>query len=119
MLMRELMQKTELPSATLRFYEREGLLDERYIERGDNNYRHYKAEAVERVLMIKYGQSAGFTLAEIKQLMQAWDAGELTTEDERVYLEQKLAALSAQICTLEAMRTTIQAKLAKLPLEAP
>lgn len=112
--MRELVEKTGLPAATLRFYEREGLLDERFIERGENNYRHYTEAAVERVGMIKLGQSAGFTLAEIKELMAAWDDGRLTTDEQISYLEQKHAELARKIEELAQISLYIRHKLTAL-----
>jgi len=114
MLMRELVERTGLSSATLRFYEHEGLLDEQFINRSSNNYRNYKETAIERVMMIKQGQTAGFTLAEIKQLLRAWDAGQLTTVEQIVYLEQKRAELSQKIAELEAIQTHISDKLSSI-----
>ncbi|TMD39870.1 MAG: MerR family transcriptional regulator, partial [Chloroflexi bacterium] len=49
MFISELAEKTGLTPYTIRFYEKEGFLDERYIRRGENNYRYYCEDAVERL----------------------------------------------------------------------
>jgi len=71
MKIHELAQRTGLTAPTLRFYEKDGLLDTRYVRREANNYRDYCQEAVELLQMLKKFQAAGFTLAEFKALIQA------------------------------------------------
>lgn len=119
MLISELAAKTQLPSHTIRFYEREGLIDERFIERSANNYRHYTEDAVERVLMIRHGQSAGFTLSEIRMLLDAWDLGVLNAEEQAVYIDNKLLEISEKIAELDAIRRYLTDKLQKLRAPAP
>ncbi len=70
MFISELEKKTGLTRHTIRFYEKEGFL-ENYIRRGENNYRDYSEDAVVLLLNIKAGQAAGFTLAELKELVEA------------------------------------------------
>lgn len=52
---------------TIRFYERQGLLPAPL--RNESGYRCYDENDRERVIFIKRNQELGFTLAEIKQLM--------------------------------------------------
>ncbi|MBC7872183.1 MAG: MerR family transcriptional regulator [Chitinophagaceae bacterium] len=117
MLIRELAEKTGLAPHTIRFYEKEQLLDERFFERGENNYRYYAETAFERVMMIKQGQAAGFTLSEIRKLMQAWDAGELTSQEQRNYLQQKVEEIAGKIAELERIQSYLTHKLAMLYAE--
>lgn len=53
---------------TIRFYEREGLLPK--PERTVSGYRTYHESDLERLMFIRRNQQLGFTLAEIKQLIQ-------------------------------------------------
>jgi len=53
---------------TIRFYEREGLL--RPPQRSHAGYRNYEAGDLEQVQFIRRCQELGFSLAEIKQLME-------------------------------------------------
>ncbi|CAM4282684.1 MAG: MerR family DNA-binding transcriptional regulator [Paenibacillus macerans] len=48
MRIQELADKMGLTIHTIRFYEKEGLLDARHVRRESNNYRNYSEEAVER-----------------------------------------------------------------------
>jgi MerR family copper efflux transcriptional regulator len=51
---------------TVRFYEREGLLEQ--PARRASGYRIYELDAVDRLRFIKQAQRLGFTLREIKEL---------------------------------------------------
>jgi MerR family transcriptional regulator, copper efflux regulator len=48
MLISELAAKTGVSTDTIRFYEKEGLLQPDGAARGDNNYRQYTDEAIEK-----------------------------------------------------------------------
>ena len=52
---------------TVRFYEREGLLE--LPSRRASGYRQYQPEAIARLQFIKQAQRLGFTLREIKELL--------------------------------------------------
>jgi DNA-binding transcriptional MerR regulator len=110
MLISELEKKTGLTRHTIRFYEKEGFLGEGYIRRGKNNYRSYSEDAVERLSNIKAGQAAGFTLAELKKLIDACDAGELTTR-------QKIDAIDRKRAELDRMQTYLITLLREKYLE--
>ena len=53
---------------TMRFYERAGLLPK--VKRTASNYRVYPDETVARIRFIRRGQELGFTLKEIKELLE-------------------------------------------------
>jgi MerR family transcriptional regulator, redox-sensitive transcriptional activator SoxR len=59
----ELACRTGLNASAIRYYERMGLLAPPYRTGGQ---RRYPAEAVHRVLLIRFAGDMGFTLAEIK-----------------------------------------------------
>jgi DNA-binding transcriptional MerR regulator len=63
----ELARNAGVNLETIRFYEREGLLPK--PARSSSGYRSYQKSDLERVLFIKRNQEIGFTLAEIKQLI--------------------------------------------------
>jgi len=64
----ELARGAQVNIQTIRFYEREGLLPR--PERSGAGYRLYEARDLERVIFIKRNQELGFTLAEIKELLE-------------------------------------------------
>ncbi len=110
MKIHELAQKTGLTAPTIRFYEQAGLLDTRYVHRETNNYRTYRQEAVELLLLIKKFQAAGFTLAEFKILMQAERADELPLPKIVELLHQK----AEEIRKKQAELAEVQASLARM-----
>ena len=79
MKIQELADKMGLTIHTIRFYEKEGLLDDRHVRRESNNYRNYSEEAVERLRLIKNFQSIGCSLAELKVALQDCDTHMSTT----------------------------------------
>lgn len=64
MLIGELGEAVGLPSQTIRFYERTGLLPA--PPRAANGYRSYDESTITRVTFIRAAQSAGLTLVEIR-----------------------------------------------------
>jgi len=64
----ELARNAGVNLQTIRFYERQGLLPQ--PARTISGYRSYQQSDLERVLFIKRNQEIGFTLAEIKQLVE-------------------------------------------------
>jgi MerR family transcriptional regulator, thiopeptide resistance regulator len=88
----ELARRTGLTIATLRFYEREGLIE---CQRSKTQYRHFPEESVERVQRILYLRSLNLPLSEIKNLICA---GGLAQADpvELSRLEDRLAKITEQ-----------------------
>jgi len=113
MLIGDLAKRTGLTSDTIRFYEKLGLLDERFIRRGANNYRHYSDAAADRIRVIQSLQAACFTLAEIKTLLDRWDAGTLTPADGELYLQQKVDDIDRRIAEFEQMKATMRTLAAR------
>lgn len=63
----ELAKQTGLAVGTLRYYSDQGVLQP--IERGNNGYRYYSEDASHQVEFIKKAQALGFSLEEIKQIL--------------------------------------------------
>lgn len=53
---------------TVRYYEREGLLDD--IARSESGYRSYSDKDIERLCFIRKAKALGFTLEDIADLLQ-------------------------------------------------
>jgi len=108
----ELSKRTNLKAHTIRFYEKEGLLPPRYVQRRKNNYREYAEEAVNRLLLIKEGQLAGFTIAELRELTTADESGTATDERQVILIERKLGSIDRKIGRLESFKAYLTKKLA-------
>lgn len=88
---------------TVRFYQRKGLLA---VPRGDApGGRHYGPDDARRLSFVKQAQTAGFTLAEIAELI------DLDRTDDRPrardMARERIAALDAQIAQLAAARGSL------------
>ena len=91
----ELAKQTGLTVGALRYYSDIGLLQPVLI--GDNGYRYYAANASEQVEFIKKAQALGFTLEEIKQILDVRNGGEIPCDLVQSLLENKIEQLAIQI----------------------
>ena len=101
----ELAQAAGTTTKTLRFYEDQGLLPP--AKRTAAGYRDYTPDALARVDFIHRGQTAALTLAQIRQILDVRDGGQVPCEHVRDLLETRLANLDEQIQQLLVMRETI------------
>ena len=104
----ELARTTGVSAHTLRFYESEGLLSG-FVRRGQNGYRNYIEGTEERLRYIGLLAAAGFTLAEIKDLLTRWDRGTLTRGEGIALIEKKAAAIDARIADLRRAKEALLA----------
>ena len=111
MLIRDVAALLGVSTDTVRYYEREGLLDDRHIARRPNRYRDYGEAAVERLRLLVQARRSGMSIAEIKTLAEAFDDGTLTIDLQLKLLRDKLADLDRQTRELNATRTAIAAKI--------
>jgi MerR family mercuric resistance operon transcriptional regulator len=88
---------------TIRFYQRKGLLQTPDRDRG---VRHYTREDLRRLRFIRQAQVAGFSLAEISELLEL-DAGE-DRERARELAQARIEALDARISELERARDALR-----------
>ena len=114
MLIREVAAVLGVSTDTVRYYEREGLLDDRHVNRRPNGYRDYGDTAVERLQLILQARNSGMSITEIKMLAHAFDDGALTVDLQIEFLRDKLDRLDRRAQELNATRTAIAAKVAEL-----
>ena len=90
---------------TVRYYQRRGLLAE--PPRPPGEVRRYGAADVKRLRFIRSAQAAGFTLAEIKELI------DLNASDDRAraraLADARVAAIDAKIAELRQARDALAA----------
>ena len=107
MLIGELANAAGLPSQTIRFYERKGLLPA--PERGVNGYRTYDESTLARLRFVRSARAAGLTLAEIGSIIDLRDNGHVPCAHATTLIHSKLADVSARIRNLSALRTELDA----------
>jgi len=66
-------KRTGLSIHTIRYYEKEGLLEK--APRSSGGFRHYRPETVERLAFIQKAKEFGLTLGEIKRITCCGDMG--------------------------------------------
>jgi DNA-binding transcriptional MerR regulator len=111
MLIKELSERTGVSTDTIRFYEKQGLLDETHFERSANRYRHYSEESFLRLNLIKMGQLAGFTLNEMRQTIHAWETDELTPAEKEAYMCIKLEEIEQKMFALNKIKAYLHNKI--------
>ena len=94
---------------TLRFYERNGILPE--PPRRASGYREYPPEAVRRVRFVKRAQELGFSLREIKELLDLTTVPRAKAGKVRQMAEAKIAEIDHKIRDLQAMKATLEGLL--------
>jgi MerR family Zn(II)-responsive transcriptional regulator of zntA len=98
MLISELAKRTRVSIHTLRYYENYGLIKGQTDETvKTNNYKHYDESLLERIQLIKEAKEIGFTLSEIKDLLEDWFSNQLPVAKKVAVLEAKITEIDSKI----------------------
>jgi MerR family transcriptional regulator, copper efflux regulator len=101
----EVAGKTGLTVHTLRFYERKGLLPR--AARGTSNYRDFPPKSIERLMFIREAQRLGFTLAEVREFVDARNTP-MGCAELRSKAEHKLVDVDAELRRLRNVRASLR-----------
>jgi len=105
MLINELSKRTGLSIHTLRYYENYGLFSGVTDEKiKTNNYKQYDDNLVEKIELIKEAKDIGFTLSEIKKLLDSWHSKKLSIEKKVEILELKIKEIDTKVRQLKQVR---------------
>ena len=92
-------QRAQVTADSIRFYEREGLI--RPAGKSESGYRLYTEEAIRRIEFIKQAQDCGFSLADIRELLELRSTDSACCDDiyrvsveKKLQLERKIKALA-------------------------
>ena len=102
----ELAQKTGLGVGNLRYYSDLGLLNP--IKRGDNGYRYYNGDSIQQVEFIKKAQTIGFTLDEIKQILNVRHQGKTPCDLVKALLNSKIGELELKIQQMTLFKAELE-----------
>lgn len=94
---------------TVRYYERTGLIPR--APRRPSGYRTFSAAIVSRIRLVKSLQRAGFTLADIRDLLRVVDSGERAWGNLRPSLNAVLDRLDAELAELQKVQQRLQRML--------
>ena len=90
---------------TVRFYERQGLLEE--PSRRESGYRQYPEDVVARLRFIKRAKELGFSLKEVKELLALRVDPTVTCAEVKRQAEAKLADIEGKIASLLRMKKAL------------
>ncbi len=105
----DLARAVGVPISTVRYYERAGLVNP--DQRSAANYRLYADRTAERLRFIRTAQSAGFTLADIKILLELRDGDTAPCGEVRAVVEERFEHITERIDELEEVRRVLGAYL--------
>jgi DNA-binding transcriptional MerR regulator len=105
----QLAHAAGVPTSTVRYYERIGLLSPEGRTAG--NYRLYGEESLKRLHFIRAAQATGFTLDDITALLQLQDATPDACQDVQTLIEARLGYLEQRMADLRHVQRVLKATL--------
>jgi len=102
MLIGELAKKTRVSIDSIRYYEREKLIEPVFIR--DSGYREFNKNSIETICFIIRAKDLGFSLQEIRSLLKLKNNPDTKCSEVKVLAEKKLADVTAKISLLKAMK---------------
>jgi len=105
LLIGEVAQRAGLATSAIRYYEELGLV--RPVAR-ESGRRLFEESAANRLRAITAARDAGFTLEEIRRLLDSQAEG---TEEWRTLVEAKIVGLRSRVARLQAIEKTLRDSL--------
>jgi len=100
----KLAQLASVGVETVRFYQRKGLLRE---PKSQSGYRTYSQEDAQRITFIKKAQDLGFSLSEIKDLLELNTKARVTCVSVKSKTISKITEIEAKIADLGRMKESL------------
>lgn len=101
---------------TIRFYEREGLLNK--PKRKESGYRLFEAEVVSRIKFIKRAKQLGFSLKEIRELLSLRVDSRVSATEVKKRVDSKIEQIDRRIYDLKKVRNAL-AQLSRSVRKSP
>lgn len=92
-------QKLGIPSSTIRFYDKHGLLP--FVERSQGGVRMFTESDIERLQEILMLKNAGFSVKEIARFVQMEDEGDASLPARLEMLRQRSFEVEAELSRLQ------------------
>lgn len=100
-----------VPTSTVRFYERRGLLPA--DGRSPSRYRLYGDAALERLRFIRSAQATGFTLEDIAALLDLREEGKAPKGEVQTMIRSRLADVQQRMADLKVVEGMLKASLSE------
>ncbi|MDR0550154.1 MAG: Cd(II)/Pb(II)-responsive transcriptional regulator [Deltaproteobacteria bacterium] len=109
----ELAQLVGVQVVTIRYYEKEGLLDK--PQRTPNGYRTYRRGDVERLRFIRHCRDHGMAIEDIKTLLKLREAPERDCMEVNTLVDEHIKKLEEQLASLQALKSRLVELRGKCP----
>jgi len=90
---------------TVRFYQRKELLREPPLT---GSFRTYSENDAQRIIFIKRAQDLGFTLSEVKELLELNTKPRATCGTVKIKTQAKITEIEDKIADLQRMKTSLE-----------
>ena len=107
----QLAKHAGVPTSTIRYYERAGLL--RPTGRSGGNYRLYDDDALDRLRFIRAAQATGFTLDDVAALLEQNLDTPVSCARVRDLIERRLVDVGQRMDDLRLVEQVLTSSLAK------
>ncbi len=105
----ELAKAGGVPTSTVRYYERAGLL--RPAGRTAGNYRFYESDALERLRFIKAAQATGFQLDDVRMLLELADGETSRCGEVQSLIDERLSQVATRLRDLRHVEGVLRRAL--------
>lgn len=105
----EVSKRSGIGIEALRFYEKSGLLDK--PSRTYGGYRVYDADVLERLAFIKQAQALGFSLEEIRRIIEDARKGQSPCDEVREIVRRRMEELDERLRELQRYRKELKQTL--------
>lgn len=109
MTISELAKAADIPTTTLRYYERIHLVEPE--DRSCGNYRLYGDQSLKKLKFIRAAQAIGFTLEDVKSLLGDDEGNARTCGNVRGLIEARLADVEERLTDLRHVRKVLKTAL--------
>jgi DNA-binding transcriptional MerR regulator len=120
MQVHELAKRAGVSGHAVRYYDGLGLLSP--ARDPENGYRRFDAAALQRLRFIHSAKSLGFTLAEIREILNTSEGGDSPCPAVREIVRRRLAENAARIRDLQALQARLERaarRWARMPNRVP
>lgn len=109
MKVKEIAEAAGASPDTVRFYTREGLLNP--TRNPDNNYQQFNADDLQRLRFARKARQLGFSLSEIRAILDQADDHHSPCPMVREVFEQRLTSVEQEINELQQLRERMKSAL--------
>lgn len=113
MLIGELAKLSGLSRDTIRFYEKQGLIEVGRKERRFNNYKEYSESTLERLLQIRRIKGFGFTLNEASELLTMIESNTASCSNISEKVADKAQLIDQKIKELQELKASMLDRVEK------